>query len=88
MSSAIILPPERHIQANPRARKGRKRARLAFYRSLDGADGNEGWEYVLPGNVPKWLTTSAVIRELLAGEMAQDESVDPYWYRAERMEEH
>lgn len=55
---------------------------------LKSANGRDGWEPVLPADVPEWVKNPDVMARLVAGDMVCDPTIGEYgsdWYRAERM---
>lgn len=80
----IILPPKK--LAKPRdhfaRKKGLHEVVLVILRTLD-PDGE--WELVRPEDVPDFVKDPATIKRLVAGEICQDETQGPHWYRAEEI---
>jgi hypothetical protein len=60
---------------------------LIFYRSLDGEN---DWEPVEVGAIPKFLLSKDIVKRITTGELAQNQTDadDQYWYRAEEIEIH
>jgi hypothetical protein len=78
--AGLVVPPHL-VEA-----KARKPVVVFFFRSDDPDKNPDDWEPVKLKDVPKWLQDEAHVAAMMLGNCIQDETKDPHWWGAKRVD--